>query len=206
MAGFVGVISLIFWNYYLFASSYVLGGVFALTLAIYLPVLFIYKLYQINSNVISEISVTKSDREPSMTASASRPKRTADINGDNAILTVIRKCTILTVISLISSWCIFICVLIAIISGSTSYGLLVFWGTAIILDSHANFICVMLSNSFCDEYYVKICGCIDKCVGQCCFNDHPGVRVGSTSPQEKELSSYMETMETKSSKSSTSTA
>ena len=190
----MGIIALIIGQFVIYAIAYALAIFLALVLAIYLPSLFMYKLYQINKKVMKSQAETSRTNSMTNKSSVGRvTRRTTDINGDNAILTVIRKCTILTIFSLLSTWSIFICVMIAIF-GKINTGILIFWGYALTLDAVANFMCVMLSNSFCDDYYVKWCGWIDSCVGKCCFKDEDRVRVGSVSPKsaEKELSSWME--------------
>ena len=208
IAAFCGIFGLITWILPLYFYGYVIGLLFALILAIYLPSLFIYKLFQINKQVMennslrSRPSVIQTSTSPTDSPSGSpkvnangsrfKRKRTTEMNRDNSILMVIRKCTILTFVSLISTWTIFVCLITASQSCCSDL-LLAIWGYAMVIDRCMNFICVMLSNNFCDEYYVKLCGWIDKCVGKCCFKEREVVVGGG---KEKELSSYIESAPT----------
>ena len=140
----------------------------------------VYKLYQINQNIND--------------GNESEKKK---------MLAVIRKCTILTIFSMLTTFTVFIVGMTQIINGEATFELNVLWGYVIILDVNSNFICVILSNSFCDNSYLNLCGCIDNCVRKCCINDGGEAsreRLGSMSPQsnpEKELSSYMGTTKQK---------
>lgn len=131
------------WNY-----SFIVGSLTTMILAMYLPFLFIYKLHQ----SYKYLNKTNSSTE------------------DTFILTVIRKCTILTIFSLISTWSVFIIIIMAVLIGY-KYEIMIIWGYALILDTNSNVVGVILSNKFSEKYYVKICGWIDNCVGRSCF--HP---------------------------------
>ena len=204
IAGLCGIVGLVAWIEPLYVYGYAVGFSFALILAIYLPSLFIYKLFQINKQVMENNSIqprvsmvpnTKSDTQshsPSVSITKRlKTRKTTDINRDNSILTVIRKCTILTFVSLISTWTIFICLMVAFNHCCSDF-LLILWGYALIIDRWSNFGCVMLSNNFFDSYYMKICGWIDNCVGECCFKE-----MVDGGDKEKELSSYIDSTATK---------
>ena len=177
-----------------FEIGFALGAFGLMSLAVYLPSLFVYKLSQINKKV-KAVNKHNSSQERGNAA-------------DRGILAVIRKVAILTVFSMVSAWSAFLGGMLEIIVGG-KFNVLVFWGYAIIMDMNINFICVMLSNSFCEGYYMKICAFvgIEDCVKKCCFDDggddtKKRSRIGSVSPEskssytsnpEKELSSYMDT-------------
>ena len=113
-------------------------------------------------------------------------RATTQSDRDNSMLTVIRKCTILTTMSLLSTLTVFIFVMLFAF-GVDDIILRAIWAFMVVVDSNMNFICVMLSNNFVDEFYLEFCGCIDNCVGKCCFESK-----GNMKKQETELSSYME--------------
>ena len=199
MSGFAGL----FIHPLLYAIGYMFGFLCAMFLAIYLPSLFIYKLYQINNNMMkANMTNDESNSAPSRTrtrsVSRSKPQSQRGNNDTNAISTVIRKCIILTMTSSISTMTNFVCLIIAtfVYGNVPGFNLLVIWGYTLILDLNSNFICVMLSNSFCDDYYLKMCGYIERCL---CENDNDIpmlTSLGSFSPRppkpEIELSSYIE--------------
>ena len=174
----------------MFEIGFAIGSLSTWMLAMYLPSLFVYKLHQINKKV-------------KITTNASKSKRSdGSESNEGGILAVMRKCTILTMFSLITTWCCLIGGILEIIFGS-KFNILVFWHYSIILDVCSNFIGLMLSNSFCDDYYRKICGCIERCLfdGNCCKNEvnANAFRVGSVSPSSgpaMELSAYMESTQT----------
>ena len=203
LCSFIGFAGL-FIHPLVYAYGY-MGGIFsALVLSIYLPSLFIYKLSQVNDKAM------KSNNEESKTAtsksksSSSSTTKSSEAMANKTILTVIRKCIILTISNLISTGSIFICVLLATFVYGDNFNLLIVWAYTLILDLHSNFICVMLSNSFYDKHYKKLCHGIERCAfdGLLCLGNRnaPIVsRVGSVSPQngpEMELSSYMESTQT----------
>lgn len=169
----------------IFEIGFAIGSLSTWILAMYLPSLFIYKLYQINKKVNMVKNRNNNESESS----------------ERGILAVMKKCTILTIFSLITTWSVVIGGVMEIIVGS-KFNVLVFWGYAIILDVNSNFVSVILSNSFCNDYYLKLCGPIERCIFDqlCCKNNNDiGERVGSVSPQSSpamELSAYMESTQT----------
>ena len=127
-----------------YLACYIIGFVAGLGLAIYLPILFMYKLYQVNEK-----------------------------HGDQNILKVIRKCAILTVFSLISTVIIFVCAILESVNVfEDSYAFNAFWGYMVILDVNTNFLCIMFANKFFNKYYIQICGCLDLCIASYWFEHH----------------------------------
>lgn len=164
-------------NTQLYAIGWTIGCTVTLTLAVFLPSLFIYKLYQINQKVMDD--KPRSLSQSGSTSTGSNAQETV-----NTFLVLIRKYTILTIVSLISSWVVFVCGMIEIFYGF-NFELSVIWGYSLILDVNSNLLCIMLSNVFGHGYYMKIFGCIDKCVeNNCCKKSEDRV--------QNELSSYIE--------------
>eukprot|EP00484_Ammonia_sp_Unknown_P003431 CAMPEP_0197078240 /NCGR_PEP_ID=MMETSP1384-20130603/213022_1 /TAXON_ID=29189 /ORGANISM="Ammonia sp." /LENGTH=246 /DNA_ID=CAMNT_0042517105 /DNA_START=550 /DNA_END=1290 /DNA_ORIENTATION=- len=148
-------------------------------MATYLPILFIYKLFQFNNESLGHAFSSESPSPRSQTTaktdvfrvdstrsqSGSRTKSTA--KDQDTILVVIRKCAVLTVFSMISTWTVFVCIVVGVRHGFSTH-LLHTWNFAIILDSNTNFLGVALSNDFCDVYYRRLCGCVDACFWTVC--------------------------------------
>eukprot|EP01084_Bolivina_argentea_P058722 107211_1 len=148
---------------FLFFVSYFLGLASGLIMAIYLPILFIYKLVQINKRTIKNNTEFSGSSSP--TSCSSSVKSTSNHSKRNvsrmdkkkdAFSSIIRKCVILTIISLISTWTVFVCVVMSF-SGISGTGLWIIWTIALIGDIYTNFCCVMLTNSFCGKYYGYLC-------------------------------------------------
>ena len=110
----------------------------------------------------------------------------------NTFLILIRKCTILTILSLISSCVVFVGGIMNMLD-LDDFNWKVIWGYSIILDVNSNLLCIMLSNTFGHEYYIKALGCIDKCVEDNCCTTQTRL--------ESELSGYMEETKTETKRS-----
>ena len=194
--GIGAFIGLIFGMDNIYIIGYITGMPCGLILVIYLPSLFIYKLYQVNKIVMENMIPTTGNKSPdpsSETRSKSKSKTenecaSTQSDRDNSMIMVIRKCTILTTISLLSTLTVFVFVMIFAFSGGNII-INAIWAFMVVVDSNMNFICVMLSNNFLDEFYLKLCGCIDNCVGKCCFESKENMVMNK---QETALSSYME--------------
>lgn len=189
IATLVGFAGLTFVIPILFGIGWTLGSTVTIIFAIFFPSLFISKLNQINKK--TEKSMSPRSPTVSVTKSSKGDKSMGDNDKiqqqENSFLILIRKCTILTILSLISSWVVYICGFMEILY-PRNFELGVVWGYAVIMDVNSNLLCIMLSNTFSHECYMKVFGCIDKCVAKNCCRDVDVVNNG--------LSSYIETTKT----------
>ena len=175
----------------IFAFGWSITALSALLFAIYLPSLFIYKLHQINQKTMDTNVTPRSARSRSTSKSQSGGTENTSQQKQNTFLILIRKCTILTILSLISSCVVYICGVMRSLLDSDDFNVSVIWGYSIILDVNTNLLCIMLSNTFGHEYYMKILGCVDRCIeNNCCKSGQRGV--------VSELSSYIEGTKTES--------
>eukprot|EP01084_Bolivina_argentea_P030999 57409_1 len=144
--------------FYLFGSLSLLCGVVT---SIYITVVFILKLFQVN-------------------------RQTKDQNDENnafhlSILGMITKCTILAMFSLFTS--ILMTFMIPILTKPYFPNLVALYAF-FFLDLFSNLACISLSLQYHDKHYKLICGHLDKYLFQCCNN---GSFVG---PAQTDLASY----------------
>eukprot|EP01084_Bolivina_argentea_P264191 447430_1 len=180
----------------LFLLSYLLYIIVTITFSIYLPILFIRKLIQVNTAAMKNQMELSSPSASGESKSKSKNKSESSKNEkrkQNLFLTVITKCAILTIVSIISTWIVFVCsILYNVFQIQNNSILMSIWSIALVMDINTNFICIMLSNTYCKTQYTYICGRLDKVCRSCCLSGNAQVdnKINKT---EKELSSYMET-------------
>ena len=159
-------------------AGYVMAALFGMGVAVYLPILCYYKYKQINTTILMASN------------KHSNPDDTNKKEANNKImLKMLKRCTIVTFISLIGSWCNFIIMSIVGTHGNLKFeALSIMWVYVWIFDVHTNFLGAMLSNDLFGDYYMKLCGCVDNCVGEC----FAGSNMNAVEPAA-ELASYVET-------------
>lgn len=151
----IGIIARV--SAYEYTSGICLGIAFisAVSISMYISVMFIVKLFQVNRNE------TKND------------------NGA-ILLSTMTKCTILAVVSVTTS---LILTLFQAVAGALfvySDGIRIIYNSLVLMDIFTNIICMTLSYKFTDKYYTKICGRLDsRC--RLCFRrmESPEVQLSS---------------------------
>eukprot|EP01084_Bolivina_argentea_P058723 107212_1 len=181
---FISVICAVFNKPNFFYVGYVLILIIGIGLSIYLPILFINKLITVSKHVNSaDLTVTKKENQKK----------------SSIFITVITKCTILTMVSVLSTWSVFFSVILMFIFGVKGFAVGAVWVTAYVMDINTHFLCIMLTNSFCDKYYGYLCGKLDKLCRSCvkAHDNEPTENKGNSKTVE-ELSSYIETVQSNS--------
>ena len=123
----------------------------SICIAIYVSILFLYKLYHINKVTMEHTNDQMDDK-----------------NAD--FLSIITKTSIATIISMTTT-IIMIIFLFASTFGQT-VGLWLMYIIMILLDTLTNFFVIVITNNFAKDYYIKLCGCLDIRCRKYCLSLH----------------------------------
>ena len=116
-------------------------------MVIWLNVLFIYKLHLVQNSVKNNIHKIKNDK----------------------LLYLSTKTTIL---SIVSTSILLIMMALAVYEWESEMVYWLIFAFMLIADLYSNFLCILLSYTYYDKYYIKICGLCHRCWIKCCKDEN----------------------------------
>eukprot|EP01084_Bolivina_argentea_P227100 383587_1 len=150
----------------IWAVSLLLGLLFGTALMVYLPSLFIYKLWKVNHL---------------------GNKKTQKI--DTEVVAIMRKYTVLTLTSIVSNLLFFVATAMYLMVVKEQKSIHVFlWHSCATALAIINFLCIMFSNGFAVKYYMLVCGCADRCWIKCCIKTNVVTELSSYVDSTKDTS------------------